>query len=686
MMPDRRTDSGEEPAIREGSGTLPIALMLVVAAAIVSYIPAFQAGFVHDDADLIIGNKLVNVKAFDEGETGLAEIFTTGLFRGATGATSYYRPLMILLFRIEARLFDLDPFWYHLINVVLHTAAGIVLLLILCRLGIAPSAAAFGVCLFVVHPANTESVAWISAGANSMTLLLMGLAILSLLHYAGKGGRGLRDWRLWLAAAFWLAALLSKETAVILPLVALLVCTAGRRFGRLRVVVPFLAALALYLLLRIIALSGDVPDELFSGRGSVWERALTFCAVIPGYLSLLVWPVDLNIARPLTLSSSLFDPAAAGGAIVLAGALALIVWSWRKGYGAVLLGASLFLFSFLAVSNLVPIPYSFTEMDFPFFERYLYLPSAGLAVIAAALVHLLLKPRFMRRRIPALLLAVLAVAPLALLGSRTYQRCKDWKDDETLFKSALSLYPSSPSLNLNFGVAQQRQGRFREAIAAFHKTISLDPEMWMARFNEAVSLFEIGREKSSRLSKGGRPLPFSRIEEIDQAEQVLLELLEDQPFNEMLLFEMGRMLEERGQLMGALHLYAAACCLAEEGALCWKSLDRVAEKLKYWIEEQFLAREDLDTVMSLTKSMLDLIPNLAWAYEVRGLIQLGRGERKAAVESFLLAVRMAPDSVAAGQSLAEIFREEGDEANALAMDLYVRRALERVDLEGAMDR
>lgn len=686
---------------------IPIAAVLVVAAAFVCYIPAFQADFVHDDVDLIVGNALVTSGKFLEGEGSIGEIFSTGLFRGASGATSYYRPLMILLFKTEAGIFGLDPFWFHLVNVALHAAAGLVLLLILCRLGVALPAAALGVFLFVVHPANTESVAWISAGANGFAFLLMGLSFLSLLRFLEKGTDRVLDWNLWLAGLFWLAAIMTKEAALVLPVLAALVVTAGprpgsrgepgepeagdrereavpgrKRFGRLVVILPFLLAIAVYLPLRMAALSGDAAEELFFGRGTLWERFLTFCGVLPDYLALLFRPVAQNIARPVELSTSFLDPTVIVGAVVLALAAVLVAVSWRRGKNAMLVGASLFLLSFLAVANLVPIPYSFSEMDFPFFERYLYLPSAGLAMIVAVAADFVLRPDFSRRKLSALLLAALTVGIAFPLGIRTFERCRDWRDDEVLFKSALSLYPSSPSLNLNFGVSQQRRGRHREAIAAFHKTINLDPEMWMARFNEAISLFEIGREKSRKTARASEPIPFKEIEEIAEAEAIVLELLESRPFNETLLFEMGRMLEERGQLMGALHLYAAACCLARKDALCWQSLDRVVNKLKYWAEQQYLD-EEFDSVMDLTGRIVQMIPNVAWAYEVRGMIQIQKGEREAAVESLERAVKFSVDSVWAGRTLAAIYRDQGDEMKALAMDLYVRKALEGIDLEGA---
>ncbi len=125
----------EQPRVK---GTILAALLggMVVAA----YGPALSAGFIWDDDDYVTENPLLHAP------DGFERIWLS------TDAPSQYFPLVYTAFRIEYGLWGLDPFGYHLINVLLHAANALLLWLLLRRLEIA--GAWFAAAVFALHPVH----------------------------------------------------------------------------------------------------------------------------------------------------------------------------------------------------------------------------------------------------------------------------------------------------------------------------------------------------------------------------------------------------------------------------------------------------------------------------------------------------------------------------------------------------
>src|SRR4029077_961634 len=121
-----------------------------------------------------------------------------------------WAPLTTLSYAIDYSFWKLDPFGYHLTNVLLHAASAGTLALILLTLGAPPMGAALGAALFAFHPAQVESVAWIAQRKAALSMFFM---LLSFLAYA-RATRVSPPSRRGLLAAFvfFAAALLSKVT------------------------------------------------------------------------------------------------------------------------------------------------------------------------------------------------------------------------------------------------------------------------------------------------------------------------------------------------------------------------------------------------------------------------------------------------------------------------------------------
>src|SRR5262249_34551329 len=168
--------------------TLALAALLALAATLV-YRPALTGGFVWDDDTLVTRSELV--KASD----GLYRIWFT------TEPLDYW-PLTNSSFWLEWRAWGMNPTGYHVTNLILHIASGLLLWSVLRRLSI--PGAFLAALLFVLHPVNVESVAWIAQRKNTLSMVFF---LLSILWYLKFDSNKERMWYCVSIAAFVLAML-----------------------------------------------------------------------------------------------------------------------------------------------------------------------------------------------------------------------------------------------------------------------------------------------------------------------------------------------------------------------------------------------------------------------------------------------------------------------------------------------
>src|SRR6185295_2928381 len=128
-------------------------------------------------------------------------------------------------------------------------------------------------------------------------------------------------------------------------------------------------------------------------------------------------------------------------------------------------------------------------------ERLLYLPSAGVCLLAGVLVAEA-GGRSARRAIAAACAAGVAVA-IAAGAAWTFRRVADWSDDFSLYASAARVSPKSTRIRYNLGNAWLRRGRFREAEAEYREALAIYPEFADARGNLGLALLQQGRAKEA---------------------------------------------------------------------------------------------------------------------------------------------------------------------------------------------
>ena len=193
--------------------------VLLFLLAIVVFYPAFQAGFIWDDDQLLTVNQQVHDPhgwwtLWVSPQT--ADYFP---LNSTTLWVQYQLGQYFSLWNIEfLQHYANQGFWngYHIMNVLFHGTAVILTWQTLKRLRI--PGAWVAAALFAVHPVCVESVAWISEGKNTVSQIFLLLAIIHYVRFEEKG----RVWRYVAAVLCFLLSLTAKTSVVMLPFILLI--------------------------------------------------------------------------------------------------------------------------------------------------------------------------------------------------------------------------------------------------------------------------------------------------------------------------------------------------------------------------------------------------------------------------------------------------------------------------------
>lgn len=369
-----------------------------------------------------------------------------------------YRPLALFTFSLNFSLHGEAPRGYHITNLLLHALACYLVWSLIFRLFGDRAVAAATALLFAVHPVHCEAVAGIVGRAEVLAALFLAAGCIVLLPSNRVVGGG----RATIAAGVFLLALLSKETAICYPALALIVLHAVQPPGAIapprwwapRVAI-LLMPLLVYLPLRIYALQGNlIRDRAVPAvmNPVAWatgvDRILAPFTIVGHYTRQLLMPDRLISDYGLDVINPDHGPdvyTAVG--LLVAGALGVALAGYARPQGtwrnfAVLSAASIA--SYALISNTVLL------IGVAAAERLMYWPSvpllAMLALGAVTIWRRFCQPgQTLERVAPVLRVAMLFM--LAALAVRAVVRNTDWFDNLTLFQRDAAAAPESHILN-----------------------------------------------------------------------------------------------------------------------------------------------------------------------------------------------------------------------------------------------
>jgi tetratricopeptide (TPR) repeat protein len=437
-----------------------------------AYVPALSGGFVWDDDAHVTNNPTLTTL------DGLRRIWLE-----PTALPQYY-PLVHTTFWIEHHLWGDAPLGYHLVNILLHAGAAVLLLFVLETLTV--PGAWLAAAVFALHPVHVESVAWITERKNVLSGFFYLAAALCYLRFFGAS----QPRRGWLAAGFtlFIAALLSKTVAASLPLALLIVLWWKREHLGRRELAPLLPLFAagavmgfttVWLEKHHVGAEGDAWSLSFLERCLLAGRALWF------YAGKLVWPTNLTFIYPRWPIDAgawwqyLYPVAALG---VIAALARLRDRIGKAPLAAVLVFAGT-LFPALGFFNVFPMLFSFVA------DHFQYLASIGLIAGASAGATIALRRMGTAPTASAAAAAVL----LAVLGSLTWRQGRLYKDAETLWRDTLAKNPAAWMAHHNLALTLAARGEDVEAEGHLRATVRLAPEFELAHFALTHSLMNQGK-------------------------------------------------------------------------------------------------------------------------------------------------------------------------------------------------
>ncbi|MCA9601909.1 MAG: tetratricopeptide repeat protein [Myxococcales bacterium] len=359
--------------------------MVLTVATVAVYWSGLGHDFVWDDHSLVIENAKIRSPA------SFGAIWTDAFWDTSSGEppsnpvyAHLYRPVVTMAYVLEFRAFGEHPFGYHVVGLLLHVACVLLAWRWLAhRLGRPPgmpaAGAILGAILFAMHPSRPESVTWISGSTELWMMLWLGLGL-----WAWDAAP--RRWASPLAAVAFVLAMLSKETAVVVPCLLALdrwllpgaAAEAGPRTRSWRDVGMVAGLFVVGFVVRVLI----VP---LGGAGKIDVSpvgALRVFATLGYYVWHSVWPwtpsVHIGIRQGLPDGTPTFETAAVltgvATAVIAIGLVALAVK--KLGVRPWVADLLWFLLPLAPVLNLFDVGgYGLAA------ERFLYLPILGLAAL-----------------------------------------------------------------------------------------------------------------------------------------------------------------------------------------------------------------------------------------------------------------------------------------------------------------
>lgn len=475
---DSATSDRHWPADRYIVGLLGLLVLLTFANSLTNE-------FTFDDRPYVAENKYITDLKY------IKYIFTKP-YPPHMSDLSLYRPLVELSFMVDRAIgLRQSPFAlygfppevstlpFHITNLLIHFGVCILMYFLIKRLDPSRYLAFFATALFAVHAVHVEVVASIVGRAESLCALFFLLAIFFYLRRTP--GESYTSAATLLSLGAFLCALLSKETAIILPLVLIMLenlrkenslksrVFPSRIAAYVHTYLPYLAIAALYMTIRVCVVGeiGIRKDMTYFAQRPGIQFITSMPIVFFLYLKLLIFPLQLNADYnfPILLFNQHFIAAAKTvlsfwvliGLATLIGYLALTVYAITRRH---LLAIALlwYLITLLPVSNIIP----FGDI---MAERFLYLPSiAFCAVVGGVLARVVEKYGIKARlkRAPVQLAWTIFICLIALYGLRSAVRNHDWKDEVTFWKAVMRVAPTNS--DAYYGLAHSYADKRKEAL------------------------------------------------------------------------------------------------------------------------------------------------------------------------------------------------------------------------------
>lgn len=578
----------------------------LVAATFAVYWPAHAFPFVlFDDDAYVFENTFV--------QRGLTAETVRWAF--TTRAVQNWHPLTWLSHLADVSLFGLDAGSHHLVNVALHAANAVLLLLVLRALTGRTWRSAVVAGLFALHPLHVESVAWIAERKDLLSVLFGLLATWAYVAHVRRPGLP----RYALVVATFALSLLAKPMLVTLPLVFLLLdawpLERLRRDGAPGGRSPLALAVEKLPLLALSAASsvmtawaqregGAMPTAELVPLGARLANATVAYA---SYLWKAIWPAGLSVYYPYPDRISF--PAVAAALLLLAALTALAAWGAARGHRHLLVGWLWFLGTLVPVIGLVQVGGQAMA------DRYTYFPLIGPFVAVVWGIADLAAGRRASRWLGAIAAAVLATLAIASAA-----QLRHWRSTTALFERALAVTTGNWMAHTVLARERLDRGDLGQALAHYGEALRIEPDSPITLTNLGVGLARAGRTGEAG------PL-FERAVRLD-------------PSYANGWYNLGVYQLERGAVGDAV-----------DGLERARRLDRHDHRIRYHLGLALLRAGDRPGAVARLREAVDLAPSSPEVHTALAVALAESGDLDAAVLHFGEAARLDPQNPVTRENL-----------------------------------
>uniref|UniRef100_A0A8C1X6F9 dolichyl-phosphate-mannose--protein mannosyltransferase n=1 Tax=Cyprinus carpio TaxID=7962 RepID=A0A8C1X6F9_CYPCA len=639
----------------------PLQSRLVTAfVALVCFINSYDGDFVFDDSEAIINNKDLNP------DTPLSNIWKNDFWGSNLSSNSShksYRPLTVLTFRINYLLAGgLHPIGFHMLNVALHCVISVLMIDVFAiligglvhdgrgaKLSLSPKASFLAALFFASHPVHTESVSRVGR-RDSAGCLCPALEFLSV-------GGDKKFSVLWIFGSILLCAvaMLCKEQGITVLIGGLVRSGLFMRLALLFLGGSFL----LYARWRIMG-TGPPSFTEVDNPASFAENVILRIVNYNYYYSLNAWLLlcpwwlcfDWSMGCvPLIKSATdwrIFWP--------------LLLWCCLMGlvYQALCsqdsnkrrtltFGLVLLVIPFLPASNL------FFRVGFVIAERVLYLSSAGYCLILAYAVGFC-SCHWKKHKVSATLTL------LCVNVARSAQRSQQWRSEQSLFASALSVCPLNAKVHYNVGKNLADRGNQSAAVKYYREAVRLHPKYVHAMNNLGNILKERNELKEAEvlLSAAVNIQPDfaaawmnlgivqNSLKKFDKAEQSYWNAIKFRKKYPDCYYNLGRLYADLNRSIDALNAWRNATMLKPDHSLAWNNMVILLDNTGNLAQAELIGKEALK-ILPKDHTIMFSLANV-----------LGKQEKYKESEGFFLnALKINPNVASCHGNLAVLYHRWG---------------------------
>jgi tetratricopeptide (TPR) repeat protein len=564
-----------------------------------------------------------------------------------------------LTFALNYQWSGLQPWSYHLVNLLIHVASAWLVFLFArdlfdtgaVRIEVERNElpqspkdqnrlALFTALIFLAHPIQTEAVTYIVQRNTSLaTFFYLG----ALVSYAKARLSG--------RIVYWVLALLStllgfftKQITYTIPIsmavyeIYFLSGENGNALKRIKRALPFVCLLGI---VYFAIYHHEVMRQGFRATAAETSEIsrktylLTESRVLVTYLRLLFLPFGQNLDYDYPLSPSVSLPVAACFGLLL-GVMGMGVWLYRCGNRIAAFGIAWFFITLSIESSIIPI------RDV-IFEHRLYLPMTGFALIVSSSLWCVLRSRATLRLTVFILL-------LAVLGILTYQRNRIWASETSLWTDVVGKSPQKSRAANNLGGAYQRLGDFVQASAWYEKALKLDPKNVEAYINLGMAA--------------------EHDDDYPEARRNYEKAIEVGPKDGAAFSNLGRLYIREGDYDEAIPYFEKAL---EKDSLDIKSMNNLA-----YIYDQ---KGDLDKEIALYEKAVRIDPQYTIALKNLGIAYGRKGNYPKSIETLLRARQLDPRDGEIDLNLGISYAMDGRTGDALFLARSLRERGRQRDAE-----